>query len=42
MAWSQNFKNWPAENGDQLAAKKTDNGYECKGCPTAHVEFYLN
>jgi len=30
------------DSSDRLAAKKTDNGYECKGCLTASVEFHLN
>jgi len=29
-------------NSDRLAAKKTDDGYECNGCLTASVEFHLN
>jgi len=27
---------------DRSAAKKTDNGYECRSWATAYVEFHLN
>jgi len=30
------------DSSNQLAAEKTDDGYECKGCLTASVEFHLN
>jgi len=30
------------DSSDRSAAKKTDDGYECKGCLTASVEFHLN
>jgi len=30
------------DSSDRSAAKNTDDGYVCKGCPTASAEFHLN
>jgi len=30
------------DSNDRLAAKKADDGYECKGCLIASVEFHEN
>jgi len=30
------------DSSDRSAAKNADDGYVCKGCPTANVEFYRN